>query len=172
LNYPCTLFLKEGSFETVNFGRKKFVSLLITLFIMKEIKELNDFCANSMIGVLGISFTDIQNESIHATMPVTSKTCQPDGWLHGGASLAFAESLAGAGSYLLIDRDLYNVFGLQVSGNHISSVSHGILKGDALLLHKGKTTHIWEVRITGENDKLISMVRVTNIITDKKKQEN
>lgn len=139
---------------------------------MKEIEELNDFCAHSMIGALGIVFNHIQTDSIHATMPVNSKTCQPSGWLHGGASLAFAESLAGAGSYLLIDRDRFNVFGLQVSGNHISTARQGILNGDAQLIHKGKTTHIWEVKISDENGKLISAVRVTNIITEKKENEN
>jgi len=139
---------------------------------MKEVKELNDFCTHSMIGGLGIVFTSIQSDSIHATMPVNSKTCQPNGWLHGGASLAFAETLAGAGSYLLIDRDRFNVFGLQVSGNHISSVKQGVLKGDAQLIHKGKTTHVWEVRISDEDLKLISAVRVTNIITEKKEKEN
>ncbi len=139
---------------------------------MNVIGELNDFCAQSMIGVLGIVFTNFENDSIHATMPVNSKTCQPNGWLHGGASLAFAESLAGAGSYLLIDRDRFNVFGLQVSGNHISSVKQGVLKGDAQLIHKGKTTHVWEVRISDEDLKLISAVRVTNIITEKKEKEN
>ena len=102
-------------------------------------------------------------------MPVNNKTCQPNGNLHGGASLALAESMAGAGSYLLVDREKYNVFGLQVSGNHISSVDQGELIGDAQLIHKGKTTHIWEVKIMGENNKLISVVRVTNIITEKKK---
>lgn len=139
---------------------------------MNIIRELNDFCAQSMIGVLGIVFTNFENDSIHATMPVNSKTCQPNGWLHGGASLAFAETLAGAGSYLLIDRDRFNVFGLQVSGNHISSVKQGVLNGDAQLIHKGKTTHVWEVRISDEDLKLISAVRVTNIITEKKEKEN
>jgi hypothetical protein len=152
----------------VNFDEPNFVSMAQNIFIMKEIKELNDFCTHSMIGVLGIVFTNIQTESIHATMPVNTATSQPNGWLHGGASLAFAESLAGAGSYLLIDREQFNVFGLQVSGNHISSVNQGIVKGDAQLIHKGKTTHVWEVKISGYNDKLISVVRVTNIITEKK----
>jgi uncharacterized protein (TIGR00369 family) len=136
---------------------------------MKEIDQLNDFCANSMIGVLGIVFTKFKINSIHATMPVNNKTCQPNGILHGGASLAFAESLAGAGSYLLIDREKYNAFGMQVSGNHISSVDKGELIGDAQLIHKGKTTHIWEVKISDDNNKLISVVRVTNIITEKKR---
>jgi len=139
---------------------------------MNEIEELNDLCAHSMIGGLGIVFTNVKKDRIHATMPVSSKTSQPNGYLHGGASLAFAESMAGAGSYLLIDRDRFNVFGLQVSGNHISSVKQGMLNGDAELMHKGKTTHIWEVKISDEEHKLISVVRVTNIITDKKKKEN
>ena len=137
---------------------------------MNEIKALNEFCTQSMIGLLGITFTGLTSESIQATMPVNNKTSQPNGFLHGGASLALAESLAGAGSYLMVDREKYNVFGLQVSGNHISSIDKGILQANAQLIHKGKTTHIWEVKITDENHKLISIVRVTNIITDKKKE--
>lgn len=139
---------------------------------MNETEALNEFCAQSMIGLLGITFTVVQPETIQATMPVNSKTCQPNGWLHGGASLALAESMAGAGSYLLVDREQFNVLGLQVSGNHVSSVNNGILQAVAQLIHKGKTTHIWDVRITDENHKLISTVRVTNIITDKKRKED
>lgn len=135
---------------------------------MDQIKELNEFCAASMIGLLGITFTEVTSKSIHATMPVNSKTCQPNGFLHGGASLALAESLAGAGSYLLVDRKKFDVLGLQVSGNHVSSVNSGILSADAQLTHKGKTTHVWDVKITGDNHKLISVVRVTNIIAEKK----
>ncbi len=139
---------------------------------MNEAEALNEFCTQSMIGLLEITFTDVQPESIRATMPVNSKTCQPNGWLHGGASLALAESLAGAGSYLMVDREKYNVFGLQISGNHISSVNKGILQAEAQIIHKGRTTHVWEVKITDENHKLISIVRVTNIITDKKRKED
>lgn len=139
---------------------------------MKEVEALNEFCAHSMIGLLGINFTKILPDRIQATMPVNHKTCQPNGWLHGGASLAFAESLAGAGSYLLIDRERFNVYGLQVSGNHISSTDNGTVHGNAQLMHKGKTTHVWEVEITDDNRKLISLVRVTNIIADNKKKGN
>lgn len=135
---------------------------------MNEVEALNEYCTHSMIGLLGISFTGIQPESIQATMPVDHKTCQPNGWLHGGASLALAESMAGAGSYLLVDRDNFNVLGLQVSGNHVSSVTEGMVYADGQLVHKGKTTHIWEVKIKNNEGKLISMVRVTNIITEKK----
>jgi len=139
---------------------------------MNEAEALNEFCAQSMIGLLGITFTDVQPDSIQATMPVNSKTCQPNGWLHGGASLALAESMAGAGSYLLVDREQFNVLGLQVSGNHVSSINKGLLQANAQLIHKGKTTHVWDVKITDENHKLISTVRVTNIITDKKRKED
>ena len=137
---------------------------------MNEAEALNEYCAQSMIGFLGITFTDVQPDSIRASMPVNSKTCQPNGWLHGGASLALAESMAGAGSYLLIDREQFNVLGLQVSGNHVSSIDKGVLQASAQLIHKGKTTHVWDVKITDENHKLISTVRVTNIITDKKRK--
>ena len=139
---------------------------------MDEIKALNEFCAQSMIGLLGITFTKVSSGSICATMPVNSKTSQPNGFLHGGASLALAESLAGAGSYLIVDREKFNVFGLQVSGNHVSSTNEGILLAEAQIIHKGKTTHVWEVKITDESDKLISVVRVTNIVAEKKKEEN
>ena len=139
---------------------------------MNETEALNKFCADSMIGLLGITFTDVLPENIRATMPVNKNTRQPNGWLHGGASLALAESMAGAGSYLMVDREKFNVFGLQVSGNHISSVDKGILQADAKLIHKGKTTHIWDVKITADNNKLISTVRVTNMVVEKKKEEN
>lgn len=139
---------------------------------MKELEELNKFCEDSMIGLLGIRFTAMDENRIQATMPVNKNTMQPNGFLHGGASLALAESLAGAGSYLLIDRDLFYAFGLQVSGNHVSSVSDGMLFADARLIHKGKTTHIWEVKINDDNDKLISVVRVTNMITERKRKDD
>ena len=141
------------------------------MFIMEEIKALNEFCAQSMIGLLGITFTSVTSNNIYATMPVSRNTSQPNGFLHGGASLALAESVAGAGSYLLVDREKFNVFGLQISGNHISSVNKGSVQANAHLIHKGKTTHVWEVKITGDDHKLISVVRVTNIIAEKRKEE-
>lgn len=139
---------------------------------MNEVEALNEYCAHSMIGLLGIKFISATPNSIEATMPVNKNTIQPGGLLHGGASMALAESIAGAGSYLLVDRDLFNVFGLQISGNHVSTVEKGILHANGALIHKGKTTHIWDVKITSENDKLISIVRVTNIITQKTKEGN
>ncbi|MEZ5104558.1 MAG: PaaI family thioesterase [Draconibacterium sp.] len=139
---------------------------------MDEIKALNEFCAPSMIGLLGITFIGATHNSIQATMPVNVNTMQPTGVLHGGASLALAETIAGAGSYLLIDKEKFNVFGIQISGNHISTVEKGTLFANALLIHKGKTTHVWDVKITDGDNKLISTVRVTNIVTAKKRKES
>jgi len=139
---------------------------------MKELEELNKICGESMIGFLGINFLAFSSTEIKASMPLTNRTSQPNGFLHGGASLALAESLAGAGSYLMVDREQFNVFGFQVSGNHVSTVREGMLYATAVLLHKGKTTHVWDVKISDQNDKLISVVRVTNMVTEIKKNDN
>jgi 1,4-dihydroxy-2-naphthoyl-CoA hydrolase len=100
-------------------------------------------------------------------MPVNQKKHQPTGILHGGASLAMAETVAGAGSVLLIDESKYNVLGLQVNGNHIGTVSEGHIFARAEIVHLGQSTHVWDVKITDDEDKLISVIRVTNIIKEK-----
>ena len=133
---------------------------------------MNDLIFKTIPFNMGITFTAATSKSIQATMSVSNKTSQPNGFLHGGASLALAETLAGAGSYMLIDREKFNAFGMQISGNHVSTVTEGVLTANAELIHQGKTTHIWDVKITADNDKLISTVRVTNMIVEIKKEEN
>jgi uncharacterized protein (TIGR00369 family) len=130
------------------------------------INKLNSFCKDSFISFLGIEFLDYGNDFIEARMPVGDKL-QPMGFLHGGASLALAETIASAGSFLLVDPDKYDVFGLQVSGNHISTISEGMLFSRAEIIHKGRTTHVWDVKIKGDNGKLISVTRVTIMIVKK-----
>ena len=88
------------------------------------IKQLNHLCKGTFISFLGIEFLDYGDDFIEASMPVDNKL-QPMGLLHGGASLALAETIASGGSYLLVDPEKYDVFGLQVSGNHISTISAG-----------------------------------------------
>lgn len=132
------------------------------------LKEINDFCKNTMIGFLEMEFTEFNDDKVVATMPVNSKTIQPMGYLCGGASLALAETIGSAGSLFMIDYNKYNVFGMQVSANHISSVRDGKVTGTGRLIHKGKTTHVWDVEIRDEEGKLISAARVTNAIVEKK----
>ncbi|MBN1927710.1 MAG: hotdog fold thioesterase [Prolixibacteraceae bacterium] len=129
--------------------------------------EINGFCKNSLVGHLNIEFTKVTPTTIQAKMPVHIPTQQPMGYLHGGASLALAETVGSAGSYILIDPSKQDVFGMQVSGNHISPVKEGYVLATATLLHKGKKTHVWDVVIRDGTDKLISVVRVTIAIVEK-----
>jgi 1,4-dihydroxy-2-naphthoyl-CoA hydrolase len=134
------------------------------------IEQLNHLCKGTFISFLGIEFLNYGDHFIEASMPLDNKL-QPMGLLHGGASLALAETIASGGSYLLVDPEKYNVFGLQVSGNHISSISQGMVYARADIIHKGKSTHVWDVKIRSESGKLISVIRVTIMIVKKTKQD-
>jgi uncharacterized protein (TIGR00369 family) len=131
------------------------------------INKLNEICKGTFISFLGIEFLDYGENYIEASMPVNDKL-QPMGLLHGGASLALAETIASGGSYLQIDAEKYDVVGLQVSGNHISPVSEGTIFARAEIIHKGKKTHVWDIRITSDTGKLISVSRVTMMVIKKK----
>jgi uncharacterized protein (TIGR00369 family) len=131
------------------------------------INRLNDICRGTFISFLGIEFLSCGEDFIEAQMPIDDKL-QPMGLLHGGASLALAETIASGGSYLNIDPEKYDVVGLQVSGNHLSPVSEGMLFARADIIHRGKKTHVWDVRIKSDQGKLISVTRVTMMIIKKK----
>ena len=131
------------------------------------INKLNSICKGTFISFLGIEFLDYGDDFIEARMPVDNKL-QPMGLLHGGASLALAETIASGGSYLLVDPEKFDVFGLQVSGNHISSISDGTVLARAEIIHKGRSTHVWDVNIKSEHGKLISVIRVTIMVVKKK----
>jgi 1,4-dihydroxy-2-naphthoyl-CoA hydrolase len=131
------------------------------------INKLNEICRGTFISFLGIEFLSHGVDFIEARMPVDNKL-QPMGLLHGGASLALAETIASGGSYLLVDPEKYDVVGLQVSGNHLSSVSEGTLFARADIIHMGKKTHVWDVKIKSDAGKLISVTRVTMMIIKKK----
>jgi 1,4-dihydroxy-2-naphthoyl-CoA hydrolase len=131
------------------------------------INKLNSICKGTFISFLGIEFLDYGDDFVEARMPVDNKL-QPMGLLHGGASLALAETIASGGSYLLVDAEKYDVLGLQISGNHLSTVSNGTLYARADIIHRGKSTHVWDVKIKSETGKLISVTRVTMMIVKKK----
>ncbi|WP_455674953.1 PaaI family thioesterase [Phocaeicola sp.] len=124
--------------------------------------------SNSMVGHLGITFLPSDDGKVYAEMPVDRRTSQPFGMLNGGASLALAEIVAGHGSLQLCQPGEY-ACGVQVSGNHISTVAVGgkvLAKGE--LIHKGSSSHIWNVDITTPEGKLVSTVRVVNFIIAKR----
>lgn len=123
---------------------------------------------NTLMEHLEIEIDHIGDDFISATMPVSPKTHQPLGYLHGGATVALAESLGSMASFLLIDQQNQNVFGLEINANHIRSKKDGIVKAIARPIHLGSQTHIWDIRIEDEDQKLISIVRLTNIVTKRK----
>ncbi len=135
---------------------------------MITISELNRLCANTLIENLGIEFTDIGEDGLKARMPVDKRTLQPMGVLHGGASLAFAETIAGAGSLALVDISKFNIVGFQVSANHIGTISEGFVFAHANLIHNGTRTHIWDIAISAEDGRKISICRVSNMLVENK----
>ena len=101
-------------------------------------------------------------------MPVNSRVHQPMGLLHGGASVALAESVGSAASNIFINHSLQEVRGLEIWANHLKSISEGYVFATAKIIHKGRTVHLWEIRITDEQGNLISLCKLSNIILDKK----
>ena len=139
------------------------------MFRKIDLEKLNHFAKNTLIEHLSIKFSHIGNDSLSATMPVNSTTHQPLGYLHGGATLTLAESLGSFASFLLIDPEKENVFGLEINANHIRSKKSGIVTATAKAIHIGSKTHIWDIQVKDESQKLISIVRLTNIVVDARK---
>lgn len=132
------------------------------------LKELNNLRKNTLMETLHIEYVDFGDDFLIATMPVNSRVHQPDGVLNGGATLALAESVGSPASMLFIDNDKFMVRGIQLSANHISSVKSGIVFANAKIIHKGRTTHVLEIKIEDENGKLVSICKLTNFILPKK----
>jgi len=131
------------------------------------VNQLNALNKDTLMEHLKIEYTKIGSGLLSAKMPVNSTTYQPDGILHGGATLALAETVAGFGSALLVDLAKYSVRGAQVSANHIRSAKKGFVIATGKIIYKGANTHVWNIDITDEHDKLISTCRITNIIVKK-----
>lgn len=132
-----------------------------------SIDQCNELCKDTLMEHLGMKITVVQADRVEATMPIDLRTIQPVGILHGGATIALAESVAGIGSYLLCSDDEHSV-GMQLSVNHISSPRKGEVTAVAIILHQGKKSHIWQVEVFDTNKKLVSVITVTNMILKKK----
>ena len=128
--------------------------------------ELNSV-KNTMVGHLAIEFIELGDDFIKARMPVDHRTHQPMGLLHGGASVALAETLGSTGAFLCVDPAKYNVVGLEINANHIRGVRDGWVIGTARPLHRGRTTQLWEIRITDVADKLVCISRLTMAVLEK-----
>ncbi len=120
-----------------------------------------------MVTHLGITFTEIGDDFLRATMPVDHRTHQPMGILHGGASVTLAETIGSSAAYLCVDMQKFNVVGLEINANHVRSVRTGLVTGTARPIHLGRTTQLWEIRITDEAGKLTCISRLTIAVLDK-----
>ncbi len=137
----------------------------------KVLARLNEFIPDTLMAHLGMKFTavDIEGKKVEMTMPVNPQVHQPMGLLHGGASAALAESVGSAGSMLYLERGRQAAVGIQLSCNHIRSKTEGEVVAKAQLIHQGKSTHVWEIKILDEEGRLISDCKLTNMVVDIKK---
>ena len=147
------------------------VALAVEKLILAEVRAaevpldlLNERARHALMGNLGIQYTYASDERVEATMPVDYRTRQPFGILHGGATLALAETVAGLGSMIICEPDEI-VVGMQVSGNHISSAHEGdTVRAVATIVHKGRSSHVWNVDVFTSTNKLVSSIRVVNSV--------
>ncbi|WP_299324982.1 PaaI family thioesterase [uncultured Maribacter sp.] len=133
----------------------------------KILKICNETSKNTLMETLDIEYIDVGEDFLLAKMPVTPKVHQPDGVLHGGATAALAESVGSAASYVFLDGNKFFVRGLEISANHVKSVKEGFVYARATILHKGRTTQLWEIRVTNEDDQLVSLCKLTTITLPK-----
>jgi 1,4-dihydroxy-2-naphthoyl-CoA hydrolase len=131
-------------------------------------KTINERNKNSMVEYLGIVITEVTEDYIEGTMPVDHRTHQPFGILHGGANVVLAESLGSIASNLCVDPNEFYAVGLDINANHISAVRNGHVIGRATPIHIGRTTHVWEIRITTPQGRISCISRLTMAIVPKK----
>jgi 1,4-dihydroxy-2-naphthoyl-CoA hydrolase len=133
----------------------------------KVLEFCNAFSKNTLMETLKIEFIDAGEGFLVAKMPVNSSVHQPMGLLHGGASVALAESVGSAASHFYIDGKKEEVRGIEISANHLKSIREGVVFGTARIIHKGRSLHLWEIKITDEAGNLISLCKLTNIVLTK-----
>src|SRR5450631_3491170 len=134
---------------------------------LRSVEELNDARAGTLIEHLGIRFTEIGNDFVRGTMPVDARTKQPYGLLHGGASVALAETLGSMGAAMCVDAAEYQVVGQEINANHVRAARSGLVTGTARAVHLGGRTHVWSIEIVNEAQKLVCISRITMAVIKK-----
>lgn len=132
-----------------------------------SIDDLNRYQQQTLVSHLGIRYTEVGDDFLSASMPVDARTKQPAGILHGGASVALAETLGSTGANLVVDRDKKLCVGLEINANHIRAMREGEVRGTARPLHIGGTTQVWEIKISDEKDRLVCVSRITMAVLDR-----
>jgi uncharacterized protein (TIGR00369 family) len=140
------------------------------IFNKEKILQLcNNISQNTLMTTLEIKYVDAGEDFLVATMPVNPRVHQPMGLLHGGASVALAESVGSAASMLFVNPEISEVRGIEISANHLKAKRDGIVTATAKIVHKGRSIHLWEIKITDENGALISLCKLTNMVLPKRK---
>jgi uncharacterized protein (TIGR00369 family) len=127
-----------------------------------------DWSKNTLMETLEIEYIDAGEDYLVAKMPVNSRVHQPMGLLHGGATVALAESVGSAASIMFMNPEKQEVRGIEISANHLRSKREGMVYATAKMIHQGRSIHLWEIRIVDETDRLISICKLTNMILPKK----
>lgn len=120
-------------------------------------------CKNTLMETLEIEFIDVTDTTVVARMPVTPRVHQPDGVLHGGASVALAESVGSAGAFIFLNEENVAIRGIEIAANHLKSIKDGYVYATAKILHKGRTMQLWQINITNEEKKLVSIIKLTTL---------
>ena len=128
------------------------------------VAAINQVCEQTLAANLGIEFTEVGVDFMCARMPVDSRTIQPFGLLHGGASIVLAETMGSVASTALIDLSTQAAVGLDINGNHLRTVRVGFVSGTVRPIHIGRRTHVWEIRIEDDEGRLINVSRLTMMI--------
>lgn len=138
----------------------------------KILHYCNKVSKNTLMETLNIVYTDAGEGFLVATMPVNPSVHQPMGLLHGGASVALAESVGSAASMLFVNSEVSEVRGIEIAANHLKAKRDGMVTATARIIHQGRSIHLWEIRITDEQDNLISLCKLTNMVLPKRKSED
>jgi len=133
------------------------------------LERLNADRAGTLIERLGIEITGIGHDFLSGTMPVDERTRQPYGLLHGGASVALAETLGSVAANLCLDPQTHLAVGLEINANHIRAVTSGEVLGTASAIHVGRTTQVWDIRITDPQHRLVCVSRLTVAVVERKR---
>jgi len=131
--------------------------------------EMNALSVGNMGEHLGIEFTESGNDYLCGKMPVDYRTKQPMGLLHGGASAAFAETLGSVASLMLVNPETHSVVGVEINANHLRKVTNGYVYGKALLVSRSKRLHVWDIRITNDENELVCISRLTVMVLEHRK---
>ena len=133
-----------------------------------DLERINAWNRNTLVEHLGMRVTEVGDEHVRGTMPVDERTKQPFGLLHGGASVALAESLGSLAANLVLDVDKEMAVGLDINANHVRAATSGTVTGTARALHLGRSTQVWEIRIVDDGDQLVCISRLTMAVVPRR----